>query len=56
MGEDARRILERIRESFPVPIVEIPFQRSEVVGKKLFELAEKVFDFDPTKKLVEENL
>lgn len=46
--------LERIRESFPVPIVEIPFQRSEVVGKKLFELAEKVFDFDPTKKLVEE--
>jgi arsenite-transporting ATPase len=45
--------LKRIKESFPVPIIQIPFQRTEVVGEKLFELAEKVFDFDPTKKLIE---
>jgi len=45
--------LKRIKESFPVPIIQIPFQRTEVVGERLFELAEKFFDFDPTRKLIE---
>ncbi|MDW7990251.1 MAG: TRC40/GET3/ArsA family transport-energizing ATPase [Archaeoglobaceae archaeon] len=46
--------MKRIRESFPVPIFQIPFQRSEIVGEKLFELSEKIFDFDPTKRLISE--
>lgn len=46
--------MKQIRESFPVPIVSIPFQRSEIVGEKLYELAEKLFDFDPTKRLISE--
>lgn len=46
--------IEQIRESFPVPIVFVPFQRSEIVGEKLYELAEEIFDFDPTRRLISE--
>ncbi|MEM4472692.1 MAG: ArsA family ATPase [Archaeoglobaceae archaeon] len=46
--------LKRVQQSFPVPIIQIPFQRSEIVGEKLFELADKIFDFDPTKKMISE--
>ncbi|MEM0203642.1 MAG: ArsA family ATPase [Archaeoglobaceae archaeon] len=46
--------IKQIRESFPVPIVFVPFQRSEIVGEKLYELADKIFDFDPTKRLISE--
>lgn len=46
--------IRQIRESFPVPIVYVSFQRSEIVGEKLYELAESVFNFDPTKRLISE--
>lgn len=48
------KYMKEIRESFPVPIVTIPFQRSEIIGERLYELAEKVFDFDPTRRLISE--
>ncbi|MEM0353304.1 MAG: ArsA family ATPase, partial [Archaeoglobaceae archaeon] len=44
--------IKQIRESFPVPTIFVPFQRSEIVGEKLYELADKIFDFDPTKRLI----
>ncbi|RLI75621.1 ArsA family ATPase [Archaeoglobales archaeon] len=43
------KYLEEISNRFPVPIFKIPFKETEIVGEKLYELSEELYeDKDPT--------
>ena len=42
--------LSEIRERFPLPVFVVPFKETEIVGEKLYELAEEIYNGeDPTK-------